>query len=125
MKGYYYILKGHEPVEVEDIIEWGEFFKDTNARILARTFITSKIWVSTVFLGLNHNWGCGPPILFETMIFGGQFDEDYQTRAFTWDESLQQHARAISFVEKHIRHRINKRKKQTQRFTEKWNIYKP
>lgn len=28
--------------------------------------------VSTVWLGLNHNWsGYGPPLIFETMVFGG------------------------------------------------------
>jgi hypothetical protein len=33
-------------------------------------------YVSTVFLGIDHNhFGDGPPILFETMIFGGSADE--------------------------------------------------
>jgi hypothetical protein len=35
--------------------------------------------VSTVFLGTNHSFGFEPPLLFETMIFGGRFD-DYQTQ---------------------------------------------
>lgn len=33
--------------------------------------------VSTVWLGLDHNWsGIGPPIIFETMIFGDVEDLD-------------------------------------------------
>lgn len=33
-------------------------------------------YVSTVFLGIDHNhFGDGPPVLFETMIFGGPLDE--------------------------------------------------
>lgn len=32
------------------------------------------MWVSTVFLGLNHAHFDGPPILFETMVFSNQKD---------------------------------------------------
>ena len=33
--------------------------------------------VSTVFLGLDHRWEPdGPPVLYETMIFGGEHDGD-------------------------------------------------
>lgn len=35
-----------------------------------------KIWISTVWLGLDHNWGDGPPLIFETMVFReGKGDE--------------------------------------------------
>ena len=40
--------------------------------------------VSTVFLGLDHSFVSGPPVLFETMIFGGQYDQEmwrYHTKA--------------------------------------------
>ena len=43
-----------------------------------------KIRVSTVFLGLDHrHFGEGPPILYETLVFGGALDgtmERYATR---------------------------------------------
>lgn len=32
--------------------------------------------VSTVFLVIDHQWGNGPPLLWETMIFGGVHNED-------------------------------------------------
>lgn len=28
------------------------------------------LWISTVWLGLNHQWGSGPPLIYETMVFG-------------------------------------------------------
>lgn len=34
------------------------------------------VTVSTVYLGLDHRWGDGPPLIFETMIFGGPYDQD-------------------------------------------------
>lgn len=31
--------------------------------------------VSTVFLGMDHAFGFGPPVLWETMVFGGKLDK--------------------------------------------------
>lgn len=43
-----------------------------------------KLWISTVFLGTDHNYWGGPPILWETMIFhdgDGQEQYRYASRA--------------------------------------------
>jgi len=32
--------------------------------------------ISTVWIGLNHQFGSGPPLIFETMVFGGDLHED-------------------------------------------------
>lgn len=53
--------------------------------------------VSTIFLAIDHRRSDGPPILFETMIFGGPFDQ-YQERCSTWEEAEAMHARAIAKV---------------------------
>jgi len=46
-----------------------------NPRILASTVLPGDVRVSTVFLALNHNFAdVGPPVLWETMIFGGEWD---------------------------------------------------
>lgn len=45
--------------------------------------------VSTVFLGLDHSWGDGPPVLFETMTFGPI--GEYQWRYTTWDAAVAGH----------------------------------
>ncbi len=54
--------------------------------------------VSTVFLGLDHSWGSGPPLVFETMIFGGPNDQ-YQERYATYEEAEAGHKRAMWLVE--------------------------
>lgn len=52
--------------------------------------------VSTVFLALDHDLsGKGPPVLYETMIFGGPRD-DYQERYCTRAEAEAGHARAVA-----------------------------
>lgn len=53
-----------------------------------------EAWVSTVWLGLNHAYGNGPPLIFETLVFGGETDGDgdrYSTR----DEARAGHERIV------------------------------
>lgn len=57
----------------------------------------ARILVSTVFLGLDHNWGRGPPLLFETLIFGGPL-HDEMWRYPTWDAAVAGHTAAVQAV---------------------------
>ena len=90
-----YILDGHATVECNDLMAWARWF-ETADRQVAKTAI-GDVKVSTVFLGLDHSFGGGKPLLFETMIFGGAHDE-YQTRCSTWDEADAQHQAAVALV---------------------------
>jgi hypothetical protein len=85
-----YILVNGEPVPEPDVLKWAKWFEDDESRVVARTKIDDiarieEICVSTVFLGIDHNFfEYGPPILYETTIFGGDHNEDmwrYSTRA--------------------------------------------
>ena len=89
-----YILDGKEPVPCGDLLEWGRWL-ETADRHVAQDRI-GPYRVSTVFLGLDHSFGCGPPLLFETMIFGPGFDRDeYQERCATWEEAEEMHIKAL------------------------------
>jgi hypothetical protein len=92
-----YILDGHQPVLCDDIHEWGRWFHDGEKRRVALTELPGDIQVSTVFLGMDHGWGHGPPLLFETMIFGGEWDE-WQDRCSTWEEAEAMHAGAVEMA---------------------------
>jgi len=87
-----YILVDRVPVSCPDLMKWGRFMQEAD-RHVAQTMVDG-IRVSTVFLGLNHGWGDGPPVLFETMIFGGEHDE-YQERCCTWAEAEEMHKVAV------------------------------
>ena len=52
--------------------------------------------VSTVFLVIDHQFGDGPPILFETMVFGGDRADENQWRYLTWDEAAAGHDAVVS-----------------------------
>ena len=90
-----YILVGREPVPEPDLLKWAKWF-ETADRIVRRDEIDG-VRISTVFLGLDHAFSGGVPLLFETMIFGGEHD-GYQTRAHTWDEAVAQHLKAKRMV---------------------------
>ena len=91
-----YILNDqHEPVPTDDARVWGEWMEKGNRQV-ARTEIDG-VSVSTVFLGLDHQWGEGRPILFETMIFGGKHNE-YQRRCSTWHDAEVMHKEAVNLV---------------------------
>lgn len=86
-----YVLKDHTPVKEPSLYKWGRWFEGHNRRV-ERTMIEGTR-VSTVFLGLDHNFGSeGSPLLFETMVFGEDkpFDQE-MTRCSTWDEAVLMH----------------------------------
>ena len=59
---------------------------------------STDVHVSTVFLGLDHSFSNeGPPLLFETMVFGGVCDENMRRYA-TWDEAVAGHEEMIDDV---------------------------
>jgi hypothetical protein len=93
---HFYILVGTVPMPVDDVIVWGRWFKDINNRRIAEDMI-GDVWISTVFLGLDHAWGDDPPLLFETMAFRGGRDL-YQDRCGTWQEAQAMHQRAVAHV---------------------------
>ena len=74
----YYILDGDRPVAV-GLLAWGEWFESSDRQlevtILPGDGPEHQVRISTVFLGLDHNFsGVGPPVLWETMVFGGPDD---------------------------------------------------
>lgn len=95
--GYYILDENNEPVLCEDLIEWAMWMGKSN-RVVALDTI-DNIRISTVFLGLDHSFDIigDEPILFETMIFGGEFDE-YQNRYSSRVEALIGHQKAVQKV---------------------------
>lgn len=57
---------------------------------VAKTKI-GDITISTVWLGLDHRYGDGDPVIFETMQFGGDADQDAD-RYCTLEEAEAGHA---------------------------------
>jgi hypothetical protein len=95
MIGRYYILDAdHHVVEV-DVGTWGRWFSRFENRVVGFTQVTSAVRVSTVVIGIDHRFAKrGPPLLFETMIFGGPLD-GYQKRYASYDDAETGHKAAV------------------------------
>jgi len=131
MLEYYILDKNKNAVEIdhtdlsESLREWSEFMSKKENKTVAQENVDlyvngqfcGQVWVSTVFLGINHSYG-NPyhrspnpdddeykPVLFETMIFG--FPEDfeahqYMERTTTWDKAEEQHHNIVNKLKKHF-----------------------
>jgi len=89
----YYELIGQTAVPLpNDVLTWAPKFETMDRRV-AQTRLFGLCFISTVFLGLDHSSGCGPPQLFETMAFWRGEGGYEQERCSTWQEAEAQHAR--------------------------------
>ena len=92
-----YVLDGKVPVPCDDILKWARRFEAAD-RTVAKTDI-GGLHVSTVFLGIDHGFSAGPPILFETMVFGLPDDEERMKRYETWEQAEQGHAEIVKEIQ--------------------------
>ena len=95
----HYILKDRTPVAAS-LLEWARWFENREARRVGRNEVKG-FEVSTVFLGLDHNFsGVGAPVLFETMVFGEKRGDDlYCERYSTYEEAEAGHAKVVAALE--------------------------
>jgi hypothetical protein len=96
MRSNYILDENRNPIAV-DFMTWAVWFENSKERVVAQTNV-GNVTVSTVFIGLDHNFDpFGPPHLFETMIFRNGDGGDCW-RCTTWQEAEAQHARAVEYV---------------------------
>lgn len=96
-----FILDGNgEPIPfIGDFIEWAHAM-ESEARIVEHSHPFPDVLVSTVFLSLDHNFsrlwgGGGEPIYWESMIFGGPYDQEQWRCGGPRSEALKMHKRAL------------------------------
>jgi hypothetical protein len=66
---YYFDLDGN----AIGMRQWGELW-ESDARFIGHTELPGGCWVSTVWLGIDHGFGTGPPVIFESMVFASRED---------------------------------------------------
>lgn len=92
----HWILEGRELKEA-GFIEWASWFQN-NDRVVKQQELKNGLYVSTVFLGLDHSFGEGPPLLFETMVFPkkGDFTDMDTERYSTYEEAEKGHKKMVN-----------------------------
>lgn len=83
--------------QITDLLQWAKLFERGDYKRVAVTTLPDGKWISTVWLGLDHSFGSGPPLIFETMVFPskddmGDLDCD---RYSTEEEALEGHQRMV------------------------------
>lgn len=68
---------GRTPIPCNDTIAWGQWMNDPQKRIVSQEAV-GKYWISTVFLALDHSFGSGPPVLWETMVFNRNSEHPWE-----------------------------------------------
>jgi hypothetical protein len=82
------------PVPVDDVMDWAKWYETSDRRV-DFTELGNGVHVSTVFLGLDHNWFGEHPLLFETMVFVDGNSVDCE-RCETWHEAEWQHRMMVA-----------------------------
>ena len=79
--------------------EYDELLNPTYKRV-AETTLPNGLWISTVWMGLDHNWGAGPPLIFETMVFeNGDMGADLNmARYATEEEAIKGHEEMVEWA---------------------------
>jgi hypothetical protein len=94
----YYLLQKDRTLRRVSSREWAHWFEADRMQRQIANHVIGGVRVSTVFLGLDHGDGTGPPIVFETMIFGGPHNE-YQERYSEYKDAVAGHWRALAMVD--------------------------
>lgn len=90
---YYGLNKNNKPYSIT-LDEWGKMMNGMASQSLAKTTI-GDTEVSTVFLGMDHGHGApGPPVLWETMLFGDDVEE-YQVRYTSYEDAAAGHIEVV------------------------------
>ena len=100
--GQYILDENNQPIPCEDILKWGRWFQQNDKLRIVAQDETPNGRVSTVFLGLDHRLlrlqgEESPPILWETMVFGGPLDGE-QIRYCSFEAAKAGHVEMLERV---------------------------
>ena len=93
---HFFRLVGHYVVACDDVQTWAKWYEQADRQVAFD--VCGEGRVSTVFLGIDHRFvGQGPPVLYETLVFGGPLNGE-QSRSATWPDAERDHASMVARV---------------------------
>ena len=93
---WYILDEENKPVKSSISIA-GEWLDKNLKRKAVKQEYIGDVYVSTVFLGLDHSFKSDKPVLWETMIFGGDHDQ-YQERYTSYEDAFEGHQKALNLI---------------------------
>ena len=97
---WYILDENNKPIR-STIVDCGKWLEENPERKAVKQEHIDDIFISTVFLGLDHAWPKNDiiPVLWETMIFGGEHDQ-YMDRYTSIEDAIEGHQTALNLVNK-------------------------
>jgi hypothetical protein len=102
----YYDKQGN-PIQLR---EFAEKFEDWGYRCLKQSKVhdgTELITISTVWLGLDHGWDGGGPLIFETLVRSDSDTEQAMYRYSSEEQAMEHHDHIVDMT-KHDRKQTNR-----------------
>ena len=93
---WYILDENNKPIR-STIVDCGKWLEENPERKAVKQEHIDDVYISTVFLGLDHAWNSDIPVLWETMIFGGEHDQ-YMDRYTSIEDALEGHQTALNLV---------------------------
>jgi len=75
--------------------EWAGLFGNMKYKVIEQTHLGKKYLISTVWLGLNHGFTPGSKLIFETMVFNANEDEEEVERYSTIESAKNGHNKIV------------------------------
>jgi hypothetical protein len=94
--GRYILNEKGQPRPEPDLLTWAHWMESNSLRVASDAI--NEVRVSTVFLGLDYSWNLGPPILWETMVFGGEMNQAQTRCAGSREQAEAMHAEMVEKV---------------------------
>ena len=99
---WYVLNENDEPVAEPDMILAARWFSENSERRkVVLTDVSEDCQLSTVFLGLDHSYRGGEPVLYESLWFGGPNDGDMR-RYKTREEAIKGHIEMLAEISDNI-----------------------
>lgn len=99
--GHWIVDENGNP-RLTDLLTWADWFEKSENCIVKQDYIQGgegTVTVSTVFLGIDHNFvDEGPPLLWETMVFGGKFDHYRDRCSGNKEQAEAMHDKMVAYV---------------------------
>lgn len=97
---WYKLDSDNNPIPCSGVSEYEEWVVKHGTTVAQSKFRDTKnieIYISTVFLGLDYSYNSTVPILWETMVFGGPFDQQ-SVRYSSFKDALKGHNEIIDGI---------------------------